>query len=119
MNKNEFPILGKGTRPKGAQDCDFINLDNRISYGMPSGHSQISALFGTFMILMIINGRYSDKLKIIKCLFIFVLTMTIMISRIHFKCHTFQQVAVGGIIGIVIGFATFFNMRNIKTYLHL
>jgi len=122
MDKDEFPILGKGTRPEGAKDCsDFIDPDNRISssYGMPSGHAQTSALFGTFMILMIINERYSDKLKIVKCLVILALTFGIMISRVHFKCHTFQQVTVGGIIGSMIGLGAFFNMRNIKSYLKL
>jgi len=122
MKEDEFPFLGKGTRPKGAKDCsDFIDPDNRVSssYGMPSGHAQTSALFGTFMILMIINERYSNKLKIVKSLVILALTLAIMISRVHFNCHTFQQVSVGGIIGVIVGFITFFNMRSIKSHLKL
>ena len=122
MDEDEFPVLGKGTRPKGAKDCsDFIDPDNRISssYGMPSGHAQTSALFGTFMILMIINERYSNKLKIMKCLFVFALTLAIMMSRVHFGCHTIQQVTVGGILGSIIGIIFFFNLRGIKTHLKL
>lgn len=122
MDKDEFPILGKGERPEGAKDCsDFIDPDNRISssYGMPSGHAQTSALFCVFMILMIINERYSDKLKFVKCLVILALTITIMTSRVYFGCHTKQQVIVGGIIGFVLGLLGFFNLRSIKSYFKL
>ena len=117
MKNKEYPLLGKGTRPPGAKDCsDFIDPDNRLSssYGMPSGHSQTSALFCTFMILTIINEKYSDKLKMVKCLVILLLTIAIMVSRIHFGCHTPQQVIVGGIIGIILGFIFFFNTTKIK-----
>lgn len=122
MDKNEFPILGKGERPEGAKDCsDFIDPDNRESstYGMPSGHAQTSALFGTFMILMIINERYSDKLKVLKCLIILAITLAIMISRVHFGCHTSQQVIVGGFFGFIIAVFSFFNLRSIKSYFKL
>ena len=119
MGDNNFPILGKGTRPDGAKDCsDFIDPDNRISssYGMPSGHAQTSALFCTIMILMIITGKYSNNLKIVKCVVILVLTMMIIISRVHFGCHTIQQVTIGSIIGSIIGFITYSNMENIKSF---
>lgn len=122
MKNKKFPILGEGTRPSGAKDCsDFIDPDNRLSssYGMPSGHAQTSALFCTFMILMIINERYSKKLKMVKCLFILLLTIAIMVSRIHFGCHTPQQVIVGGLIGTILGFIFFFNMKKIKSLLKL
>ena len=122
MKNKEFSILGKGERPQGAKDCsDFIDPDNRLSssYGMPSGHAQTSALFCTFMILMIINERYSDKLKMVKCLVILLLTIAIMVSRIHFGCHTPQQVIVGGLIGTILGFIFFFNMKKIKSLLKL
>ena len=122
MDTNEFPIIGKGTRPSGAKDCsDFIDPDNRISssYGMPSGHAQTSALFAVFMILMIINERYSGKLKILKCSVILIITFMIIISRVHFGCHTIQQVTVGGIIGSIIGYIGFMNLRSIKYYLKI
>lgn len=122
MNKDEFPILGKGERPAGAKDCsDFIDPDNRVSssYGMPSGHAQTSALFCVFMILMIINERYSDKLKFVKCLVVLLITIAIMTSRVYFGCHTKQQVIIGGIIGSIIALISFFNLRIIKSHLKL
>lgn len=118
LKNKDFPLIGKGTRPQGGKDCsNFIDLDNRLSssYGMPSGHAQTAALFCTFMILKIINEKYSDKLKMIKCLVILLLTIVVMMSRTHFNCHTFQQVIVGAIIGIILGYIFFFNMRKIKS----
>ena len=40
-----------------------------------------------------------------------------MISRVHFGCHTPQQVIVGGIIGTIIGVISFFNFRSLKRLL--
>jgi membrane-associated phospholipid phosphatase len=120
MDKDEFPILGKGTRPKGAKDCsDFIDPDNRLSssYGMPSGHSQTSAFFAIVFILMIINERSSKSIKTLKTIIILVVTLLIMGSRIHFGCHTIQQVTVGGIIGLLLGYLYFMNLSKIKSLL--
>ena len=120
MDKNEIPILGKGTRPEGARDCsNFIDPDNRLSssYGMPSGHAQTSTFFATYLILMIINERSSKNIKTLKIITVVILTALIMSSRIYFGCHTIQQVSVGGIIGGLLGYLFFANIDTIKRVL--
>jgi membrane-associated phospholipid phosphatase len=122
MDKDEFPILGKGIRPDGARDCsNFIDPDNRLSssYGMPSGHAQTSAFFAVFLILMIINERSSKNIKVLKIITILILTALIMSSRIYFGCHTIQQVTVGGIIGGLLGYLFFAYMDKIKSILKI
>ena len=117
MNKDEFPILGKGIRPDGARDCsNFIDPDNRLSssYGMPSGHAQTSAFFAVYLIIMIINERSSNNIKILKIITIMIITVLIISSRIYFGCHTVQQVTVGGIIGCILGYLFFAYMDKIK-----
>lgn len=52
MGNKNFPILGR--RPDNAKNCKLFHTK---SYGMPSGHSQISALFSTYLILKIINNK--------------------------------------------------------------
>jgi len=120
MNKNDFPILGKGTRPEGAMDCgNFVDPDNRLSssYGMPSGHAQTSAFFATYFILMIINERSSKKIKTLKIITVLIITSLVMSSRVYFGCHTIQQVSVGGIIGGILGYLFFANIDTIKRVL--
>ena len=122
MKENLFPILGKGTRPKGAQDCsNFIDPDNRLSssYGMPSGHAQTATFFATYLILMTINERSSKNIKILKIITILILTALIMSSRVYLGCHTIQQVVVGGIIGVLLGYLFFAYMDKIKGILKI
>ena len=87
MDKDEFPILGKGERPEGAKDCsDFIDPDNRISstYGMPSGHSQG---VGFFLLYELLFKKYNILGNIILILLCFYL----LYSRVNLGCHTTQQ----------------------------
>ena len=50
MGNKYFPILGYGKRPKGAMNCGlFIDGKKATSYGMPSGHSETSTFFSTYL----------------------------------------------------------------------
>lgn len=118
MGTNEFPLIGKGTRPEGATDCgEFIDIDNRksSSYGMPSGHSSFSAFFGIVMIMMILDGKYSNNIKIIKVIIVLIISGIIIFSRVNLGCHTFQQVLVGGMIGSSLGYLYYSNLGKIKS----
>lgn len=61
MGDKTYPILGSGRRPKGAMNCGIIaNGKKATSYGMPSGHSQVTTAFITYIILTIICSDDSN-----------------------------------------------------------
>lgn len=99
IGNKKLPILGIGSRPKGAKNCGILS-DGLIakSYGMPSGHSQAAGFFMMFQLLNTNNPLY--RFLIIS------ISIWIMYSRIKLGCHTIQQVIIGGIIGIIFGYLT-------------
>ena len=115
-NKKIF-LLGTGRRPDGAKNCSpFLetNAKPSNSYGMPSGHSQSAVFFSTYVIMNLINSNVIMYEKILGgSIFIF-LALGIMYSRVYLKCHTVQQVVVGGLIGLGLGFLYYENQEKIK-----
>ena len=134
LGNKELPILGIGSRPPGAASCQF-NIDPKhkkaTSFGMPSGHSQIIWTIGTYIICNLVN-RFINNIKqrenktgaidILENIWIFIsigLLFSTMIyisySRVYIEgCHTIQQVVVGGVIGIVLGFIAFYFEADIR-----
>ena len=55
FGKPKLPYLGVGSRPAGAKSCHFT-LDDKgaLSFGMPSGHSQMAWAIATYIISKII-----------------------------------------------------------------
>ena len=117
FNINSLPLLGIGSRPKNAESCHLV-LDNilSLSYGMPSGHSQIAWAVATYILYKIIkiwydNYKYNKDISligyiwlIISCIIILMCAVYISYSRVYIEgCHTLQQVTVGGFIGIIFG----------------
>lgn len=133
---NNLFLLGIGSRPPGAINCKFA-LDGikSTSFGMPSGHSQIAWTIGTYLICQLIN-RFIDNVKqnskqnnnttfaalILDDIWIFISISVILsiityisYSRVYIEgCHTIQQVTVGGIIGVILGFIAFYFENDIK-----
>jgi membrane-associated phospholipid phosphatase len=122
FNKTRLPILGMGTRPSGAASCQFT-LDNisATSFGMPSGHSQIAWTVATYMIARLINNwKNANKDNkaitsfgyiwlILSCLLVLAGALYISYSRVYIEgCHTFEQVTVGGLLGILCGFLIYY-----------
>ena len=104
IGDDKLPIVGKGTRPKGAKDCGLFKNDKlNNEYGMPSGHSQNIATFSTFLFYKNESNYQPRFTKNIFNFILFGITFLIMYSRIIYKCHTVQQVILGGIIGFVFG----------------
>tara|TARA_B100001248_G_scaffold258079_1_gene241621 strand:- start:8 stop:550 length:543 start_codon:yes stop_codon:yes gene_type:complete len=119
-NKNN-KLLGLGKRPNGAKNCGyFINSNSKPSttYGMPSGHSQSTLFFSTYVILNLLDNNFSNNVKIIGILLFTLISLGIMYSRIYFNCHTIQQVIIGGIIGIILGYLYYQNEEKIKNILY-
>ena len=113
-------IFGLSKRPNGAKNCGyFINCNSKPSttYGMPSGHSQSTLFFSTYVILNLLNNNFNNNVKILGTLLFTLISLGIMYSRIYLNCHTIQQVIIGGIIGILLGYLYYNNEENIKKYL--
>lgn len=84
------------------------NISNRISgmytFGMPSGHAQISTMFAVFWSLYLINqndemtiGKYMSIISLI------LFTIIVSYARIYVGCHNTIQVMVGSLIGLIFG----------------
>lgn len=135
IGKSKIPVLGLGNRPDGARSCQFT-LDDKISlsFGMPSGHSQLAWTVAIYFLFKIIYKFKNDKDKsnnttsiIIKyiwfclsCIILIGIATYISYSRVYIEgCHTIQQVTVGGILGIVGGFLLYYYEDDVKKLLKL
>lgn len=131
---NQIFLLGSGSRPSGATSCQFsIDGKKATSFGMPSGHSQIAWTMGTYLICRLVS-RFINNLNqkqgnntavasiILDDIWIFISIAVILgacifisYSRVYIEgCHTIQQVSVGGVVGIVLGFLAFYFENDIK-----
>jgi membrane-associated phospholipid phosphatase len=101
MGDGEFSILGSGSRPKGAKNCGAYIMENNLnkpasSYGMPSGHAQVVSTVATYQVL-----KHNYDWKSWGWVLIAFLTC---ISRYQLGCHTWQQIIVGIVFGIICGY---------------
>jgi membrane-associated phospholipid phosphatase len=131
FNRKELPILGIGKRPQNANSCGIL-LDGKTdnSYGMPSGHSQIAWATATYLLLKIYLDKHkitSARLNIYEISKVCALSVLIIGSAIYISfsrvyiegCHTIQQVAIGGLLGVVCGFTVYLIEHNVMNkYLH-
>lgn len=96
---NIASVIGPGERPS----TGICKINPKISYGMPSGHSQFIWFIATLLIMILtVHGNTSYKYIIIPG--IIALAMYVSYSRIHVsECHYTNQVIVGAILGIISG----------------
>tara|TARA_Y100000389_G_scaffold201446_1_gene244204 strand:- start:1579 stop:2184 length:606 start_codon:yes stop_codon:yes gene_type:complete len=132
IGKKKLPILGLGGRPEGASSCStFLTFDDKLSksFGMPSGHSQIAWVFASYYIFEIWNpldykndkadddmkfyDNYKEKhaviVKTLQTALLFTFALFMSYSRVYIeKCHTFEQVTMGAIFGVAVGFLAYY-----------
>ena len=98
----------------------FPSTTTGESWGMPSGHSQ-SMAFATIYWIMYLY--YTDKkIKtvdtrnrlIVGSILMILLSLFVMIQRIHSKCHSLLQVIVGSIFGIIYGIISYILSNKIS-----
>jgi membrane-associated phospholipid phosphatase len=114
--ENKIPIFGYGRRPKNSKNSGlFKDGSMATSYGMPSGHAQISWLFTTYWILKIRNNQQrSDISKIVSITILVFLASMVTYSRVYWaKCHTIQQILIGMVVGIILGYIVY-DFLNIE-----
>jgi membrane-associated phospholipid phosphatase len=134
--KKTLPILGLGFRPNGAINCGvFFPLKSKIAntFGMPSGHSQSAWFVTTFLILYMMKKHNIKSIKDIKnikkidskkynyiisyIIILILISLTISLSRVLIEnCHTFQQITIGGILGIILGAISFKIYEHISNH---
>lgn len=113
-----FPF-GQGSRPKGCTNSGtFLKLSNpvAITFGMPSGHSQLAWFFSIYLILSLLHNEFNSNNKYIyiKIIILIFLALLVSYSRIYIdNCHTLGQVIIGGFIGIIMAYLLF----KLKLYL--
>ena len=126
-------LLGRVHRPIGAKNCGvLVNcaspvVDHHI--GMPSGHSQLAWMICGYILLniwedelnLVDDKKYKTKEQyiyyIVLSIFLVLMSLVVSISRVEMKCHTLQQVSIGGLIGIVSSYGFYklryyFNIKN-------
>lgn len=102
------------------------NRGSFSKYGMPSDHSQIMFYFSTFFSLIIIFRYYVNNNSLVQIFFkniliigSFLAAFLVAYSRVYLEYHTFDQVAVGAIVGVLLGCIWFFAVHNIfSNYFH-
>lgn len=120
IGKDNLPLIGLGKRPPGAITCGIFNKCSSLeetSFGMPSGHSQFSWTLAIYLIMKIWSNYFKKNkkktslivIKIIQSLLVIIFAIIISYSRVVIeKCHTIQQVIIGGIIGCGIGLGIYY-----------
>ena len=85
-------------RLKGARDCDLMCMDGNQEGkpGMPSGHSSAAAFFSAFYYQQTTNPWIKAALVLY--------VMIMMVSRYLKRCHSVSQIAVGGLIGLLMNY---------------
>ena len=94
MRDTVFPFFGSGLRPPGAKNCGLWSSEAKPSYGMPSGHAQLITFFLTSQLLDNNLTRLAKNLLI-------PLSLYLLYTRVELGCHTWQQVIVGALFGIL------------------
>ena len=99
-------------QPRPGEDKRLFNLKlmsknkvNRIGhdiFGMPSGHAQLTFYVSSFIF-------FTLKDKWIPMMY-FIVSLITLYQRVKYKNHTFEQVVIGAIVGIIMGYA--FSLYN-------
>ena len=89
-------------RPYNAGNCGlYTNLYKNNSYGMPSMHAQIWAIFSLFWSIYLIRKPHPTKHYIISIIIFWILFFIVCWQRVNSKCHNTWQVLVGSIVGFI------------------
>ena len=121
FNIKSLPLIGQGIRPKGAINCGVIPSQKiSKSFGMPSGHSQNAWFLFGFLLLYLINNYKKEKNNTMSKIWfgiaisiLFIISLSVSISRVYVNCHTIQQVIIGSTIGLILGLLAYLLTKYI------
>lgn len=116
--KYAFRHLGAsswGKRPSGCGThngkecvgCGAFSNPGEVSHswGMPSGHAQITALAACFWTIYLVKSESDDNLVhvIVASVLLWLLAMSVWVQRVMVHCHSIPQVLTGAIFGTGFG----------------
>ena len=106
IRENDYPIIGLGTRPKNAMNCDLWSSGkNSTTYGMPSGHAQLITFFIMFQLFKNKPTNNNNRFKSYFNKFLLILLWGYLLySRVELGCHTYQQVIIGSMVGAITSY---------------
>ena len=99
MTRN-YPALSK--RPSRTQCYFWHQKDTGIDNGMPSGHCQSVAFFGTWLVLIALYYKVHPGILLLAVVISLFMIVGMIHSRVtHYKCHTRLQALVGTGLGSI------------------
>lgn len=108
------PNVESFKRPS-SNDCGIYancsNVTKKQTWGMPSGHSQMMAIFAVFWICYLLQYVLTDQNEVscyISIAIILLLALIVMYSRILVKCHNLLQVTTGALLGTGLGYLLYY-----------
>lgn len=111
LGVTDLPLIGRGPRPEGATNCSFIPDTSgkpASSFGMPSGHTCDGFLAATFWTLYIWQSTaWPLHYKTIATAGLYGLAALEGESRVRMGCHTWGQVVMGSLFGLLFGYIAF------------
>lgn len=98
----------KESRPLHGVEMETVNIFNlggiKDIYGMPSGHAQSVAFSLSYL--------YFVQKNLFMTFFHFCILVLTIFQRWNYRKHTWNQLLVGTILGLLIGFVTFQITKN-------
>jgi membrane-associated phospholipid phosphatase len=100
-------------RPSGVGNGDGCGIYGQCAnfkqtWGMPSGHAQMMAIFATFWIAYLVTYFEMTAVVIVSIIIILIISILVIWSRLYIRCHNLLQVTVGSILGVPLGYLLFY-----------
>lgn len=111
FNNYYLPLRRSGSIYERTTNKEYflkLNKPKSIIFGIPCGHSQNSYFMTTYLSFKMLESNYKIYTKFFSICSLLVLSSYVNISRIYIeKCHTWNQVLCGSLIGISLGYSVF------------
>jgi membrane-associated phospholipid phosphatase len=119
-DKESFPLIGIGKRPEGARHCGVFVAEEgdgiSTGYGMPSGHAQIAMITMVFWGMYLLDKFGWNDRTYLSVILLSAICIAIVVSRVLLGCHTVQQVIIGALIGLPLGYLGYKVYKYIHKY---
>ncbi len=107
-----YKLFQRPNPPTFGCSC-FPWVKNDPSFGMPSGHSQITLFTSVFWILYLLDNYSFDFKTSLAIGILSLIAIYVPYTRIQSGCHNLIQVLIGSLIGGVLGY---FSYEMYKKY---